>query len=120
MNNQIKDKNIESISIPKLSNKPFIFGVCSIVFFILSYLAINFLSIESSNIAILVSFIFLLIGFSTLRKFKKDNKEFFGSKKYKQARLTLIISSVLIFIAAIFVLIRIIYFVFFFKGFGRY
>ena len=117
---QTSKKNIESIASPQLNNKPFIFGVCSIVFFILSYLAINFLSIETSNIAILFSFISLVIGFSSLRKFKKQNKEFYGTVKYKQARLTLIISTILIFATAAFVICRIIYVSFFFTSFGRY
>ena len=115
---QTIEKNIESITSPQLSNKPFISGICSIVFFILSYLAINFLSIETSNIAILFSFIFLVIGFSSLLKFKKHNKENYNTPYYRKSKLFLIIATTLISLTAVYFIERIIYFMIY--GFGRY
>ena len=118
MNNQVKNKNIEQVSTPQLSNKPFIFGVCSVVLFVFSCYSLIFIGNHISNFTVLFSLIFLLVGFSSLRKFKKVNKEYLKDSNFRKSNVVLIISSLLISATAIYFIVKMIYLIMY--GFGRY
>ena len=116
--NKLREKTNENFYCPRISNKPLILGTSSIVLFVIAVLPNDLISVQSSNFCSLFSFLSLMFGFSALSKFKKQHKDFCNTSKYKNAKLVLIIATILIAAIGVFMLGKIIYFCIY--GFVRY